>query len=67
MSLAGPSIARLAIVTTSRQVNTIRAAGLSQGGIAVQRQAGSVVPCDRQQRSCERNLIDFRKDLSPAC
>jgi hypothetical protein len=50
-----------------RQVNAIRAAGLSQGGIAVQRQAGSVVPCDRQQRSRKRNLIDFRKDLSPAC
>jgi hypothetical protein len=42
-----------------RQVNAIGGAGFGQGGIAVQRQAGAVAPRDRQQGSCERNLIDF--------
>ena len=46
-------------IAAGRQVNAIGAAGFGQGGIAVQRQAGAVAPRDRQQRSCERNLIDF--------
>jgi hypothetical protein len=46
-------------IAAGRQVNAIGGAGFGQGGIAVQRQAGAVAPRDRQQGSCERNLIDF--------
>jgi len=46
-------------------VNAIAAAGFCQSGIAMERQAGTVPPRDRQQRQSERDLIVVGQILFP--